>query len=229
MRGDSAASITAGIVLCGGRSRRMGRPKEWLDFAGVPLLEHVVRQVQPVVERVVVAAAPHQDLPSWPEDPNCPVQIVRDQLPHQGPLAGLLRAWETIPAPTQRLLVVAVDLPLICPALLQQLLAQLEANPNVDAVVPYYQGRWQPLLAAYRHHCLAVLQRLYATGCRRLQEVCAALRIQPIAPEHLRPWDPTGICLHNVNTPEEYATALALYATARQTAPFPQTIPPASP
>ena len=38
-----------GIVLCGGRSRRMGRPKAWLPFAGEVMLPRVVRLLSEVV------------------------------------------------------------------------------------------------------------------------------------------------------------------------------------
>ena len=47
-----------GIVLCGGQSKRMGRPKAWLPFAGELMLPRVVRLLRTSVEPVVVVAAP---------------------------------------------------------------------------------------------------------------------------------------------------------------------------
>ncbi len=47
-----------GIVLCGGQSKRMGRPKAWLPFGGETMLERVVRLLSEVVHPIVVVAAP---------------------------------------------------------------------------------------------------------------------------------------------------------------------------
>ena len=55
------------IVLCGGMSRRMGRPKAWLPFGpDEVMLQRVVRLVREVVGPVVVVAAPEQELPMLP-------------------------------------------------------------------------------------------------------------------------------------------------------------------
>src|SRR5437763_10445619 len=76
----------AGIVLCGGQSKRMGKPKAWLPFAGELMLPRVVRLLSEVVRPIVVVAAPDQELPPLPSD----VNIVRDEERGRGPLQGLL-------------------------------------------------------------------------------------------------------------------------------------------
>src|SRR5690242_19240072 len=76
---------TGGIVLCGGRSSRMGRPKAWLPFGGEFMLQRVVRILRGVVDPVAVIAAPGQDVPPLPKD----VGIIRDEIEGKGPLAGL--------------------------------------------------------------------------------------------------------------------------------------------
>ena len=57
----------AGVVLCGGRSSRMGRPKAWLPFGRELMLPRVVRLLGEAVGPVAVVAAPGQDLPPLPE------------------------------------------------------------------------------------------------------------------------------------------------------------------
>src|SRR5512142_2042462 len=73
----------AGIVLVGGRSSRMGRPKALLPFDGRPMVVHVVAMLQELFREVVVVAAPDQELPSMP------VTLVRDEVAYQGPLGGI--------------------------------------------------------------------------------------------------------------------------------------------
>src|SRR4029077_1739846 len=82
----------AGIVLCGGMSKRMGRPKAWLPFAGELMLPRVVRLLGKVVEPIVVVAAPDQDVPPLPAD----VAIVRDAEKGRGPLQGLLAGLNSL-------------------------------------------------------------------------------------------------------------------------------------
>ena len=65
----------AAIVLCGGRSSRMGRAKAWLPWFGLTLIEHVVTQLAQVVDEVIVVTSASLDLPSLP------ARIVRDRDP----------------------------------------------------------------------------------------------------------------------------------------------------
>src|SRR5262245_40439806 len=74
-----------GVVLCGGESRRMGRPKAWLPFGGERMLPRVVRVLTEVVSPVVVVAAPDQEVPPLPAS----VHVVRDEERGRGPLEGL--------------------------------------------------------------------------------------------------------------------------------------------
>src|SRR3954468_6744923 len=74
-----------GIVLCGGQSSRMGRPKAWLPFGDELMLPRVVRLLSEVVRPIIVVAAPERKVPPVPAD----VQVVRDEAKGRGPLQGL--------------------------------------------------------------------------------------------------------------------------------------------
>src|SRR5438876_9951681 len=74
-----------GIILCGGQSKRMGKPKAWLPIAGEIMLPRVVRLLGEAVSPIVVVAAPGQDLPRLPDN----VLIARDEEQGRGPLQGL--------------------------------------------------------------------------------------------------------------------------------------------
>jgi molybdenum cofactor guanylyltransferase len=85
---DQSSSVVGatGIVLAGGRSSRMGRPKALLPFDGEPLISHIVAELKALFADVVVVAAPGQDLPAMP------VSLVRDEVAYQGPVGGLCYA-----------------------------------------------------------------------------------------------------------------------------------------
>ena len=97
-----------GVVLAGGRSRRMGRDKALVEMAGSALIEWVSNALGEVSERVVVAGRPE----GWAEH-----EGVVDPPGLGGPLAGLVAALQL----GSDLLVVAVDQPWVRVETLQAL------------------------------------------------------------------------------------------------------------
>ena len=87
-------SQNAGLILCGGRSSRMGRPKALLPWAGATMLEHVAATLRRVVDELVVVGAAELELP--PLD----ATVVVDEEPFLGPLAGLAAGLAVARAPS---------------------------------------------------------------------------------------------------------------------------------
>src|SRR4051812_13709620 len=94
-----------GIVLCGGKSSRMGRPKAWLPFGNEALLQRVVRVLSEVVWPIVVVAAPGQELPALPPD----ILIARDEREAQGPIGGMAAGFAALGGQVQAAYVSACD------------------------------------------------------------------------------------------------------------------------
>ena len=84
----------AGIVLCGGKSTRMGVPKATLPFGPETMLQRVVRLLGTVVDPIVVVGARDQELPALPPA----VLITRDERDARGPLEGLRAGLTALPA-----------------------------------------------------------------------------------------------------------------------------------
>ena len=82
----------AAVILCGGRSRRMGTDKAGLTFGEESLLHRVCRLTLGAANPVVVVAAPDQKLPALPDD----VHLVRDLFPGEGPVGGVLTTLNAI-------------------------------------------------------------------------------------------------------------------------------------
>src|SRR5882724_6733293 len=81
--GDRLAADATAVVLAGGKSSRMGKPKALLLFDNEPLIAHIVGALKHGFGEVVVVAAPGQELPSMP------VKLVRGEVPYQGPVGGI--------------------------------------------------------------------------------------------------------------------------------------------
>src|SRR5437870_5114125 len=101
-----------GIVLCGGQSTRMGRPKAWLPFAGELMLQRVVRLLGTAVQPIVVVAAPEQDVPPLPPE----VNIVRDDERGRGPLQGLAAGLSALAGQVDAAYLSSCDVPFLQPA-----------------------------------------------------------------------------------------------------------------
>jgi molybdopterin-guanine dinucleotide biosynthesis protein A len=82
-----------GVVLCGGKSTRMGAPKATLPFGDETMLQRVVRLLETAVSPIVVVAAQEQSLPPLPAH----VAITRDEREAKGPLEGIRAGLSALP------------------------------------------------------------------------------------------------------------------------------------
>ncbi len=196
-------SMLGAVVLCGGQSRRMGRPKAWLPFGPELMLQRVVRLLGEVVGPIVVVAAPGQDVPGLPEG----VGIVRDLVSDRGPLQGLAAGLAALPDRVELAYATATDVPFLRPAWVSRLVELIGEN---DLAVPDVGGYLHPLAGLYRRRTvLPAAEALLAEDRLRpifLLEALASLRV---GPEMLSPVDPDLGTLRNLNTPEDYRQALA--------------------
>lgn len=195
---------SGGIVLCGGHSRRMGRPKAWLPFGGERMLPRVVRLLGEAVGAVVVVAAVGQDVPPLPDG----VALVRDAEPDRGPLGGI-HAGLTALAGVEAAFVSPCDAPMLAPAFVRRVLELLDGH---DGAVPLVGGRPHPLAAAYRPSALPAVARLLDRRRYRVTDLFDEIAVRFVTADELTDADPTLATLRNLNTPEEYAEASRLGA-----------------
>lgn len=190
-----------GIVLCGGQSTRMGRPKLSLKFGDETMLGRVVRIVGEVVSPVVVVAAGAQELPLLPPG----TIVARDDVEGKGPLGGLATGLAALNGQTDAAFVAACDVPLLKPAFIRALIDALGAH---EMAVPRGDDYYHPLSAVYRTLLEARVRGLIAEGRLRSQRLVQDSDVSAVDVADLRAVDPELESLRNVNTPEEYEAAL---------------------
>ena len=193
--------------------------KAALDFAGQTLLGRVCRTVAAEVPRVIVVAAPQQDLP--PLDAG--IEVVRDSSPGAGPLAalrdGLRQALLASPAP-RTALVVSCDVPMLGGGVLRFLLAEAAAS-DARWVLPVVQGHPQVLVSAVATELLTPIEDALARGVRGPRTLCAELgRADPgavrlVAEAALQGVDPALESFLDVDTPEVLARLAAAESRLR--------------
>jgi molybdopterin-guanine dinucleotide biosynthesis protein A len=193
------ADATA-VVLTGGKSSRMGRPKALLPFDGEPLIVHIVRHLKRVFAETVVVAAPEQELPLLP------VALVRDQVAYQGPVSGIYRGLKA--ATKEVCFVTSCDAPFLDLALISHLLSEIS---DCDVVVPFWQERFQPLHAVYRRSVAPLLHEQLERGELRPIFLYDKVRTRKVHEDEIRTLDPEGMSFLNMNSPADYDSALQLW------------------
>lgn len=135
------------LVLAGGQSRRMGRPKAWLEVGDTYLLKHVADRLAPAFAEVMVAFAEPEQL----EQP-APYRVVFDRKGGAGPLAGLEAGL--IAARHEVVFALACDMPYVTQELAEM---AVMAARTCDAALPHVDGRPEPVCGAYRRTALPAI------------------------------------------------------------------------
>ena len=188
-----SSSIT-GAILTGGDSTRMGRDKIGVMLAGRTLLEHVHGIVAPLCEEVIVVTREERVAATRAAVPeNC--CVVADRLAGRGPLVGIHAAL--MAAATERVLVVACDMPWLQPTLLEAMIS----TGRGDVVIPRTERGWEPLHAVYDRRCLEAIEGQLEQGSRPVPSFFDAVVVDEWNDERCRLYDPDGRSFRNVNDP----------------------------
>lgn len=182
------------MVLAGGASRRMGRPKAFLPGPdGRPLLQVALDALRDAgAGRLAIAAPDPAPFAAWS------LPVLRDRAPGLGPLAGLEAALRAAAeAGEEACLIVACDMPWLDAALLRDLLDRARsATPGPAAVVPRVDGRAEPLHAVWCPAALPAVSAALDAGRLAVHQVLTGL---PVVWVDL----PPRRALASVNAPED--------------------------
>lgn len=172
-------AVVDGLILAGGKSSRMGSDKALKLWRGVPLLRRVYEAIAPLVAQVSI-------LTPWPEryqtilPPHC--HHLREAQPHQGPAFALAQGLDQLQSPW--LLVVACDLPCLDTAMLSRWRGELaDLSPKMQAAIPRWGERWEPLCGFYRGDLGPELTAYLEQGGRSLQGFLNQLEVKALGVE----------------------------------------------
>ena len=204
-------SALAGVVLAGGRSTRMGRPKASLEWHGSTLLHRVTGIVARAVDGpVVVVRAPDQELPTLVPG----VRVVEDAAEGRGPLQGLAAGLAAVAGEAEVAYVSSTDVPLLHPAFVRAVL-RAGSEEDVDVALPVVHGFRHPLATAYRTALLPDVEQLIAEDRMRPAFLFERARVRELTADdllsdaELAEADPELLSVLNLNEPADYERARA--------------------
>ncbi len=181
----------------------MGTDKAFVTLHGRPLIQHLLERVADLGQRetFLVTNRPadyaHLGLPMF-----------TDVLPGKGSLGGIYTALQV--SRSAYTFVLAVDMPLVRPALLRYMVG-LCAEDAYDVIVPCVEGHLEGLHAIYGKGCLAPIQQQLEADRLKVIAFYDAVRTRLVEDEEHRRFDPAGGSFFNVNTPTDLAEAARLY------------------
>ncbi|MDH3621553.1 MAG: NTP transferase domain-containing protein [Gammaproteobacteria bacterium] len=184
-----------GLVLSGGKSKRMGSDKALLQRDGESQLTFIAKLLEGHVDRVFVST--RKDQADEPERRR--FDLVVDRYDDMGPLAGILSAMEEYPDADW--LVVACDLPNISSDTLAELLTNRSSEHPFTAYISSHDGLPEPLCAFYRASSVQLIRQFADEGinCPRKILIRSDTHL-------LEQGDPAS--LDNVNTPRDLAESV---------------------
>ncbi len=179
-----------GLMLAGGRSRRMGQDKALLDRDGQSQLAFLAGVLDACVEKIFVSTRAGQVI----DEERAQYEQIVDRYEGLGPVAGILSALEEHPGVDW--LVVACDLPNVSEQTVRYLLERRCGEQAFTAYGSTYDGLPEPLCAVYHSGCTDIIRQFVAEGvnCPRKILIRSETRL-------LQQPDPKA--LDNVNTPDD--------------------------
>lgn len=176
------------ILLAGGKSSRMGRDKAALPVQGMTLLEWQIQKLRGLGIGDIMLSGSNREMEG--------VRTVQDRFPERGPLGGLHACLKAARNPD--CLVLSVDVPLVPPPLLAELV-RLHQQKSAAVTLLRHGDRLEPLIGVYQsalfRRAESILQGEH-TAVRRLLDETGF---------QLLDWPGDEAFFLNCNTPEDYA------------------------
>ncbi|HKB14691.1 MAG TPA: molybdenum cofactor guanylyltransferase [Planctomycetota bacterium] len=187
------AEATTGVVLAGGKSRRMGTDKRFLELEGRPLIERALDLLDARCAEVLVSANDPERLAHLRR------RVVPDRLGADGPLAGLHAGLEA--ASNDLVLFVPVDAPHVASSLLDRL--EEEAAEGFDVVCGSTRKGVEPLVGYYRRRCVPAIEAAAKEGRLKVTDFFPHVRARVLTPAETAAADRPGGSYRNLNRPAD--------------------------
>ena len=148
----------AGVILAAGLSRRLGRPKQFLELDGKPLVRHVAeRAVVSDLDEVVVVTGAHADAIARAVA-NLSVRVIHNERYERGMGTSLASAVVALDEEVDAIVVLLADQPAILPEAIDRVIAARRTTGAPVVMARYGEERGHPVL--FGRECFAELAAL---------------------------------------------------------------------
>lgn len=182
------------IILCGGRSSRMGFDKAFLKIGGRTLVERQLSALKGRFRKIILVTNSPGEYKSGAR-----VKVVPDLVRGMGPLGGLYTGLKNSGARYN--FVTACDMPFLSPDLAAYMAGSLKEG--FQAVVPFYRGQYEPLCALYSRDCIDKMIEALAAGELKLARLLSEFKVRKVLKKELLRFGDPDVLFRNINTPQD--------------------------
>jgi len=183
-----------GVILVGGKSRRMGRDKAFLDMGGRTLFECVLDSFRETFHKIILIGNGAERFTNYG------FPIYEDLLSGSA-LGGIYTGLHY--ADTDTVFVSSCDLPFPSSRVIRHLCSLTGTS---DAVVPRLAHGYEPLFAAYAKSCLGPVRAMLEAGNYCVYDLYHQMNVREVSERDLQAVGGGRDAFLNLNTPEEYET-----------------------
>ena len=189
----------SGAILAGGKSRRMGKEKAFLEIGREEMIRRVAAELEKTLAEVLVVGGD----PGI--GPRLGLRFLPDLLAGSGPLGGIYAALKG--ATYEKCLVTACDMPFVSSELACYLLGQAK---DWDVTVPRHGPHLQPLFAVYSSNCLGAIEQTLRANRYKVIDFYPQVRVNYVNEKDLKALADLDVAFFNVNTPRDLEAARAM-------------------
>ena len=200
--GQTKIDNLGAVVLCGGKSKRMGFDKWKLpigkhDAKPITLIEyisdHISASITPLVICTGSVASKQIAIDRYP--------LIPDSTQRLGPMEGIRVGLKSLEDACEYAYVTACDIPYFNFEMVKFLFQQIE---SYDAIFPVEKKRVFGLNAIYKTNLHRRIPELIADNRLRVSQLATVANSKQVASSELRRFDPDLKFLRNINSPTDY-------------------------
>lgn len=180
----------AGVILAGGKSRRMGRDKAFLTVGRDAMIERAAEELKKIFKEVLISGGDAET------GERLGLKVVPDLIRGWGPLSGIHASL--LAARSRKCLVVPCDMPFISAELAK---IMVELSDSYDVTVPQHGDYLQPLFAVYDKNCIPAVEEALNNGRHKVVDFYPRVRVKYVSEAILRGVADIDTVFFNVNTP----------------------------
>ena len=178
-----------GIILAGGKSKRMGADKALLKLNGKTLLERSIELIQPFCKTILISS-------NNPEHKKFKIETIPDEISDCGPIGGIYTCLRK--SETTWNFVISVDSVFVEQEFIKFLISEID---EFSAIVPIHSKGKEPLIALYNKNSLIEFEKMLNLGDFKMYNLINTLKTKWIDSEK---WvDKYPQLFHNLNRPKD--------------------------
>lgn len=184
-----------GVILAGGKSRRMGTEKGLVEFMGRPLMEYALEKMQKLADRILISANTNAY-------DQYDFEVVHDIFPDSGPMGGIYSCLEQ--SNTENNLLLSCDTPFVTVEFFRYL---VHHSAGYTVVAPWHKDEhYEPLCAFYSKSVLPVMERFIQKGNYKIPDLFKEVKFLPLKMHPGLPFY-NEYLFYNINSQKELKAA----------------------